>query len=517
MSSDRGFIQDRRAALYAAAMAIASAVILFALHSHRFVATNDEGILLEAAQRVVAGQAPYTDFFGYMSPGSYWLQALVFQICGISIWAGRVSSILGLSLQCGLVLWLVSRLATLRAAVVTAMLFWGFQIGDPAFLTAQHRWDSATFVLAAVCAGLEAQKRASVNWALATGCLLGAAAWCTPSMVFVILVVAVWFLWLRDWRQLVAMGSGVLAVSVLATGLLMMEGSFGAFVQQMLWLQRNYSAVNSMPYGSVIGGWGRLFEGVTGPALGLTAIAVFLLALPAILPVVGALGWAFLFRSATRENKRVVALMLLASVALMGTTFPRADIMHLAFVAALPAALAGAGVSRLFPERAAGLTATAFALGALLFASNPLRAWIASERVPSPVGPLLSEAPQSEALRQILTRVNPADSLFVHPYMPVLYFLTQARNVSRYAFLAPGMMTAVEEQELLTSVRADPPKWVLYQPTSRAEFLRIFPNATELNHRFPLIDEWVDANYEAAAEPEVRFAGYRLLVRRNTQ
>ncbi len=49
--------------------------LLAILQGSRFLLTNDEGIMLEPAQRVAAGAHPYVDFFGYMSPGSYWIQA----------------------------------------------------------------------------------------------------------------------------------------------------------------------------------------------------------------------------------------------------------------------------------------------------------------------------------------------------------------------------------------------------------------------------------------------------------
>ena len=64
------------------------AALLCLIHGNRFVLTNDEGILLEPAQRLSAGARPYVDFFGYMSPGSYWIQAALFRLFGLSLWVG---------------------------------------------------------------------------------------------------------------------------------------------------------------------------------------------------------------------------------------------------------------------------------------------------------------------------------------------------------------------------------------------------------------------------------------------
>ena len=35
-------------------------------------------------------------------------------------------------------------------------------------------------------------------------------------------------------------------------------------------------------------------------------------------------------------------------------------------------------------------------------------------------------------MHTLLEQVRPGQSLFVHPYMPILYFVTQARNPTRY-------------------------------------------------------------------------------------
>ena len=85
--------------------------MLLAMHGQRMVMTNDEGIVLESAQRMAAGGRIYVDFFGYMSPGSYWLQALVFKLLGVALWTGRLIVILDFALQCALVYWLAARLS----------------------------------------------------------------------------------------------------------------------------------------------------------------------------------------------------------------------------------------------------------------------------------------------------------------------------------------------------------------------------------------------------------------------
>ena len=260
--------------------------LLLYFHGQRMVLTNDEGIILDAAQRMVRGQRPYIDFFGYMSPGSYWLQALVFQIGGIALWTGRLIVIADLALQSALVFWLADRLATRKTAIAAFLAFTGFQIAEPAFLTAAHRWDSATFALAALALAVWALDHgARWSWC-AVGALFAMAAWCTPSVALVGVVTALWLLLSRERRtHLLGLALGAAAVFVAGIAVLAATGSLGGFLDQMLWLSHNYTAVNVMPYGSIIGGYGALLEDTDGALeLAIRVILVMCVALPAILP-----------------------------------------------------------------------------------------------------------------------------------------------------------------------------------------------------------------------------------------
>ena len=49
----------------------------------------DEGILLQGAQRILAGQIPYRDFFSFYTPGSYYELAFVFRLFGSSVAVAR--------------------------------------------------------------------------------------------------------------------------------------------------------------------------------------------------------------------------------------------------------------------------------------------------------------------------------------------------------------------------------------------------------------------------------------------
>ena len=306
--------------------------------------------------------------------------------------------------------------------------------------------------------------------------------------------------------------TAVAAVAAVAAAALALQGSFTAFFQQMLWLQRNYATVNIMPYGSVIGGYGHLLEDTAGMERILRILFVGCLALPAVLPPLGLLLWLLpgVSKKAPAELRPVVLLLLMTTVTLELSAFPRADLFYLAFVAAIPYALAAAGLAHLLTLRAGAILAFTFIPLAVLFSlNNFIGAWDVRP-VASPVGRLRVASHVAPELSKLLTHVRPGQSLFVYPYMPVLYFVTQASNPSRFSFMNPGMMTADDESRVLADLRAHPPEWLLNLPLSQEEFLRIFPNANGVSERFATLESWLEKNYAPVEQAPVNINGYQL-------
>ncbi len=494
----------RRQSTIPAAIFLFVAAVLLAMHGQRMILTNDEGIVLESAQRMAAGGRLYVDFFGYMSPGSYWLQALVFRLFGIALWTGRLIVILDFALQCALVYWLTAKLSSWRAATAVTLTFAGFQVADPAFLTSAHRWDSATFALAGLCLAISAVREGQ-RWKLAlSGAALGVAAWCTPSMAILAVVVALWLAVSRERRGFFfPLVGGVALIGLAGITILLATGSLGGFFAQMAWLRQNYSGVNVLPYGFIIGGYKALFEGAHG-ILEIIArlILVGCVALPAILPPLavllgGIMVWRSMRRKKSSEQRDLLILLLLAVAAFVITTFPRSDVMHLAFIAALSYVVVATGLANLLPARSASWLSMVWILLAAVFASNYVQGWRSSSPVASPAGILQVARDQAPDMQRLMQQVHAGDSLFVYPYMPVQYFLTQARNPTRYSYLQPGMMTPAQGAETLAQLQSRPPEWLLYMQLSREELLRVFPNGSDRDWRFPELESWMQRKLPA--------------------
>jgi len=480
------------------------------MFGHRLIlGTNDEGIYLDAAERILHGQKPYVDFFGYMSPGSFWMQALAFRLFGVTLAAGRVLVILYVALECSLIYWLVERFASRAAAIITALFFLAFQTADATMLTAQHRWDSSAFALASIsiCVASGSQRR----WLVASGFLIACAAVATPSVALVGVATLAWLLWPGGQR----MGAAwyVLGIAVAGTSAVLalwLTGILPAFLQQLHWLSRNYSSVNVMPYGAIIGGYGTLFQGAGPWELPVRIGVVFCLALPAVLPVLAVAGGAAQW---VRSRESVILYLLLCVIALVASTYPRSDVAHLAYVAALPYAVTGILMYRLLPARPRAWLTISIAVWAALFAAQ---AQLPSRLRPlhTPAGDVRASAEEAPVVEELLSRVRPHQSLFVYPYKPLLYFLTQAENPTRYPYLAPGMMTDEDAQLALSELEARPPDWVLYMDLDRTEFERVFPAGKSLDPHYPQLESWIQANYLNTGNPPL--GGYVLLRRRAT-
>ena len=481
--------------------------LLWLLYGNRLIfGTSDEGIYLDAAERILHGQKPYVDFFGYMSPGSFWMQALAFRLFGVTLAAGRVLVIFYVALEGALVYWLVRRFASRAAGLATALFFLAFQTADPSMLTAQHRWDSSAFALAAIALCVAGGR----GRLAASGVLMACAALATPSVALVGVATLAWLLWpggqrIRGaWYLL-----GVVIAGTCAVVGLWLNGILPALIQQLRWLSRNYSAVNAMHYGAIIGGYRALFEGAGAAELPLRFCVVFCLALPAVLPVVALAGGIVFW---VRRREAIFPYLLLAVAALVASTYPRSDVAHLAYVAALPYAVTGILAYRSLPTRPRAWLAISAAVWAAVFA---LRAELPGslQLLQTPVGEVRASVAEAPVVEDLLSRVRPHQSLFVYPYKPLLYFLTQAENPTRYPYLSPGMMTNEDARVALSELQASPPEWVLYMDLDRTGFERLFPAANGFDPHYPQLEGWIQANYRAAGGPPL--AGYVLLRRAN--
>src|SRR5436853_1377044 len=80
------------------------------LIGHSVDLLNDEGIYLDGARRILAGQSPYRDFFALTGPGVFWDLAVTFRILGMTFAAARLTLVIDLALLAAGLFWLAAQL-----------------------------------------------------------------------------------------------------------------------------------------------------------------------------------------------------------------------------------------------------------------------------------------------------------------------------------------------------------------------------------------------------------------------
>jgi hypothetical protein len=488
---------------------ILAAVLLWLIGGvDRFVLINDEGIYLDGAARILTGQVPYRDFFVLTGPGSFWLLAGMFHLLGITLSHARLIPILDLAFNTAAVYWLADRLTSRGLALALAFIFFAFQFSQPVVLYVNHRFDSSALAMAAIVVtfyGVNCPKH--ILFFLA-GMLVGASAWVTPPMLVLGLTQAIWISWHSDLRnQLPAYLAGLIFCSVLAAGILSFQDGLWPMVKHIRWAATNYSSANRMSYGSIIGGYHAIFAGVTGVEILIRAAVVFCLSLPAILPIAVYVGWLFGFFQSRQET-----LLLAASVTLLLSAYPRFDVLHLNFVAPIFYVLAGAFYQRTLGRSLRPTVSLAFCLLPAIFFLWLAISRITQDHTVNTHGGLVRSRPEELTLVTQLSRfIQPSDSLFVFPYLPVAYFLTGGKNPTRYSFLQPGMMSHADEEAALAELQASPPKWVLYSDFPKEAYLRIWPSSDPTRLHMPSIEEFIRSRYHLVEEINLSNGEFRIL------
>lgn len=120
----------------------------------------------------------------------------------------------------------------------------------------------------------------------------------------------------------------------------------------------------------------------------------------------------------------------------------------------------------------------------------------------TPAGRIHGRSPDLEVVRMVTSRVARNDSLFVYPYAPIFYFLTQAHNPTRYSFLQPGMSTPVDERLALDALLARPPRWILFFSVTPETYLRTWPSSDPSRLRMPSIEKFIRERYRIVSSAD---------------
>lgn len=454
-----------------------------------FLNYNDEGIYTDAALRILHGQMPYKDFFTFNGPGSFFVTAASFRVFGITMAAARIPAIFDVALLTSCVCWLTWKLSGGAAGIVAALAFVSFETLWQGVLV-NHRWDSsawmtlaATLVFFAVDHDAPALRKSVVACAVA-GFAATLAVFCTPPVAFAGAVLGACLLFAEK-KLAAAFLGGVTVASALGAALLASHGALVPMIRSMRWNLDNYALANHAPYGWIIGGYRHLFEALSpGQAL-VTALVLVFITLPASLPFFSAI-WL------SKRPPANVVVLLASGAALILSSYPRWDLIHLNYVAALFYPLAASLIWSSRFQKVIAITvliaaASCLGINARLRLSEPSRITMLGT-VHGPPADLQTMA--------MLEQVRPTDTLFVFPYRPIIYFLTLARNPTRYSFLQAGMFPKSDVRQALAELETEPPRWIVYMDVPDSEIFRIWPGSDPTRMRMPGIESFIRERYE---------------------
>lgn len=482
---------------------VVTAVTLCWLAANRFFLSLDEGIYLEGAVRILRGQVPYRDFFVLTGPGSFWIDAAILKLLGATLPHARLVMVMDLALLSAAVYWLTARLTARRRFALGVTLFFFALETRPLFrLYANHRWDSSAFSMLAVAFVFWGTEQPRFFTFFAAGLAAALAAWITPSVLVLALVLGIWLVLNKDLRhQFLPYVLGLGLCSLGAAGVLFFQGGLGPMFYDLLWTSTHYPAANRVPYGYgaiAPGGLAALYAGVSLDQAFARTTGLVAVLLPPLLPLGVYAVW--LFRRSRHvefdEQEKLATLLVIASFALIISTYPRWSADQLLFVTPIFYVLAAYLLDRYLKPKA--LRAVTFAcilsLGAAALAYSVLH--VRSEpAIETRIGRVRA-APVDQALIKFATKaIHPGDTLFVYPYLPIVYFLTGARNPARYCFLQPGMMGSKAYAQTLEDLRAHPPQWVFYFVFPPATYRGIWPSANPDALEETSIDRYIRAHY----------------------
>lgn len=302
----------------------------------------DESYILYEAKRVFQGQAPYRDFFDFLTPGSYYFYALAYAVGGVSITSAKVATALLHTLSVLCTYGLALCVASIGEAVLAGLLV--VVICVPVMNIASHHWITTTFGLAAGMVLLAPYwRRSSRARPAAMGALVGLVVcthqgrgtWLIAGLALAIPCLALaqkkdGSAWRRCFRELAWAAAGGAAVCLPLLGYAVWRSSFAEmWYATYTFVTDNYRRhnVGATPFVGAIG-WAK------GPFSALLAQYTYLWLLesiPALLAIESVtLLWAIL-RQGLRAQLVRAALLLLALGGVGGIAyFP--GIGHVAFV-----------------------------------------------------------------------------------------------------------------------------------------------------------------------------------------
>jgi hypothetical protein len=419
---------------------------------------GDEGIVLNAADRILRGDRLYGDFFEFLPPGSFLVAAAWMQLIGSSFASMRVLAI-GVIVAIAGLMYVSARLTSgNRTLAALLAITWAVVSQGPWTVISHHWFATAASMAAAVWLlwALGDTREGYTAMALA-GMFAGIAAMVTPVQGTLLCLAVVGLAATRPDRRRAVLGAvgGVGVFPAAALGYLAATGTLApAFYDVILFPARHYMEIEIVRFGAFTAPHHV-------PAVAFLPLTFFLAGLAAV--VDGRALW---------RQARFRGALALAIVALL-SAFPRPDFIHICFVLPLACALFALVTENLL-GRLGRRTRWAVGLALIAFVGVLIANVTYKKIVPIATGTLrpvstargvFMATPSAwiEAVAVLIANVErtPAtEPFFFYPYSPLLAYFTAREHVAPHDVMIPGHTTAEQYHDVCLRVVRDA-RWVV--------------------------------------------------------
>lgn len=483
----KGPLLSRPGATTALAVAVLTALSLLPVRLLWLgMAAGDEGVVLNGALRVMAGQVPHRDFFSIIPPGTYYLLAGWMEAVGTSFASVRAFQLLCAVGLYALFLLLAGRLGITRKAALAGLPFL-YMSGPVAWNVVSHHWLCDLALMASAACLLEGEWERRGWGALWAGALAGVGVVTLQDQGGYWLLLASAVLVYEAFRVRspagpLLFGAGAALVTVPLGAYLWAKAGFGELWRQMVRIPLGYyhgEAGNAPLFGT---GWDTPLKGLqqqwgqwaglldvwaSGASLGMLLVNAVVVAAPLL--ALGALVWR-LRGSGERGDRMPLLLAGALWLAFLLTAFHRPALINLKW--AFPPALLL--VLLPLPEgrwRARWAVPVGLLLGVPLVAMLLYNGFVGPARskgqqVDTAVGRLtLPLAGDLEAVRMVASYApairQSGEKVFCYSYNSYCYYLLSLPNPYAYDNWNYQLFPQDEVARFNAALKADPPGWLI--------------------------------------------------------
>jgi len=473
----------------------------------------DEGIVLDGAQRVTEGQLPGRDFLEGMGPGGFYWLAGFFHLFGTSV-ATANGLLLATGVAVALAMFHLARRVDAHA-VLCAGLFVVTAIA--AFPIHNHHLDSDLFCLLALCAFVEWQRGGNVLLLAGCGTLAAAATLTYQSegpLFLTALVLSVLLVSRTAGKRAVTPLLGLICpYLVLLAGVGAFYFSRGALHDlvwaNFIWPASRALGTSNCPYAMFLGhNLGAIRGGLAPTVPGfLSLIVAAFVSLPLLLAVampVLLTGLAVRLRALAFTSDLIP--FWCGGIALWLSELERPDMVHLIFGSAILLILMSALLRRITTHQGIALLCTA---SLLVFASIYLfQALDAPVSIETRSGQLFGQS-QDQALQFLLRNTHSGDYVFIYPYSPQYYFLSDTRNPTRLSHYVYGWNPPEQFREAVDRLEAKRVRFVLWDPGVDHLLHIVLPHYKTAPANEQIIEPYLESHYHQLGSA----GGFRIMAR----